>query len=105
MPPVKTQTSTVGTMKKELVFITVIGCDQKGIVARIATYLSKAEINIEDISQKITEGYFVMTMLVDVSDTKRSIEKVADDLDKVAADLKLKIQVQHQDLFTKMHRV
>ena len=92
-------------MKKELAFITVIGRDQKGIVARIATYLSKAEINIEDISQKITEGYFVMTMLVDVSDTKRSIEKVGDDLDKIAADLKLKIQVQHQDLFTKMHRV
>jgi len=92
-------------MKKELVFITVIGRDQKGIVARIATYLSKAEINIEDISQKITEGYFVMTMLVDVSDTKRSIEKVGDDLDKIAAELKLKIQVQHQDLFTKMHRV
>jgi ACT domain-containing protein len=92
-------------MKKELVFITVIGRDQKGIVARIATYLSKAEINIEDISQKITEGYFVMTMLVDLSGTKRSIEKVGDDLDKIAADLKLKIQVQHQDLFTKMHRV
>ena len=92
-------------MKKELVFITVIGRDQKGIVARIATYLSKAEINIEDISQKITEGYFVMTMLVDVSDTKRSIEKISADLDKIAADLKLKIQVQHQDLFTKMHRV
>jgi len=92
-------------MKKELVFITVIGRDQKGIVARIATYLSKAEINIEDISQKITEGYFVMTMLVDVSDTKRSIEKISGDLDKIAAELKLKIQVQHQDLFTKMHRV
>lgn len=92
-------------MKKELVFITVIGRDQKGIVARIATYLSKAEINIEDISQKITEGYFVMTMLVDVSDTKRSIEKISGDLDKIADELKLKIQVQHQDLFTKMHRV
>jgi ACT domain-containing protein len=92
-------------MKKELVFITVIGRDQKGIVARIATYLSKAEINIEDISQKITEGYFVMTMLGDVSGTKRSIEKIGDDLDKIATDLKLKIQVQHQDLFTKMHRV
>lgn len=77
----------------------------EGVVARIATYLRRAEINIEDISQKITEGYFVMTMLVDVSDTKRSIEKIGDDLDKIAADLKLKIQVQHQDLFTKMHRV
>ncbi len=90
---------------KELVFITVIGKDQKGIVARISTYLAKAGINILDITQKITEGYFVMTMLVDVSDTNRKLEKVAAELNLIGVDMGLKIQVQHENIFTMMHRV
>ncbi len=91
--------------KKELVFITVIGQDQKGIVARVSTYLAKADINILDISQNITEGYFVMTMVVDVSDTRRSLEKVAADLNVIGVDMGLRIQVQHENIFTMMHRV
>lgn len=90
---------------KELVFITVIGRDQKGIVARIASYLAKADVNIEDISQKITEGYFVMTMLVDIKDRKKSLEKLGAELNVIGVDLDLKIQVQHEKLFTMMHRV
>jgi len=54
-------------MEKELLFITVIGQDRKGIVAKISNYLYENEINIEDISQKIIGTYFVMMMLVDIS--------------------------------------
>ncbi len=90
---------------KELVFITVIGRDQKGIVARIAAYLFKRDINIEDISQKITGGYFVMTMLVDMADSRWSIEKVSAELASLGADMNLRIQVQHENLFRMMHRV
>ena len=92
-------------MAAELVFITVLGQDQKGIVARIATYLAKADINIVDISQKITEGYFVMTMLADVSETRRPLEEIAAELNVIGVDLRLKIQVQHEKLFTMMHRI
>lgn len=92
-------------MARELVFITVIGQDRKGIVARIATYLFKRDINIEDISQKITEGYFVMTMLVDMADSRWSIEKISAELASLGADLNLKIQVQHENIFRMMHRV
>ena len=47
---------------KELLFITVIGQDKKGIVARISGLLYECNINIEDISQGVMQGYFVMTM-------------------------------------------
>ncbi len=40
-------------MEKELIFITVIGRDRKGIVARISTLLYRRNVNIEDIMQKI----------------------------------------------------
>ena len=90
---------------RDLVFITVIGRDRKGIVARVSTALAAADINIVDISQKITEGYFVMTMLVDMAGTDTSLEQLSAEMDAIGSELALKIQVQHEDLFTMMHRV
>ena len=59
-------------MDKELLFITVIGQDKKGIVARISGLLYESDVNIEDISQGIMEGYFVMTMAVDMREANRT---------------------------------
>jgi len=92
-------------MRKELSFITVIGLDKKGIVAKISNILYLNDINIEDISQKVMEGYFVMTMLVDMKDSKRSIDEMRAELEKLGRSMKLKIQIQHEDLFNTMHRI
>jgi ACT domain-containing protein len=92
-------------MKKELSFITVIGKDKKGIVARISNLLYKNNINIEDISQKVMEGFFVMAMLVETSGYKKPQADIAKDLEKIGKELNLKIQIQHENIFKKMHRV
>lgn len=91
--------------KKELTFITVIGQDKKGIVAKISNLLYKDDVNIEDINQKIMEGYFVMTMLVDVSSYKKNLQDLISELEKLGKEMKLKIHVQHENLFKMMHRV
>lgn len=92
-------------MKKELSFITVIGKDQKGIVARISNLLYKNDINIEDISQKVMEGFFVMAMLVDMSSYRKPAARIGKELEKLGNRMGLKIQVQHENIFKKMHRV
>ncbi|HNQ50250.1 MAG TPA: ACT domain-containing protein [Candidatus Omnitrophota bacterium] len=92
-------------MKKELSFITVIGRDQKGIVAKISDLLYKNDINIEDISQKVMEGVFVMTMLVDVSGYKKPSSVLAGRLEAIGSSMGLKIQIQHENIFKRMHRV
>jgi ACT domain-containing protein len=92
-------------MKKELSFITVIGKDKKGIVAKISNLLYKNNINIEDISQKVMEGFFVMAMLVETSGYKKPQANIARELDKAGKELGLKIQIQHENIFKKMHRV
>ena len=92
-------------MKKELSFITVIGKDKKGIVAKISGLLYKNDINIEDINQKIMEGLFVMTMLVDVSGYKYPLNKLNAGLEAIGRAMGLKIQLQHEDIFKMMHRV
>ncbi len=63
-------------MDKELLFITVIGQDKKGIVARVSGLLYECNANIEDISQGVMEGYFVMTMLADVREANRDLDAI-----------------------------
>ena len=91
--------------KKDLLFITVIGKDTKGIVANISMCLFKQKINIIDISQKVIEGYFIMSMLVDMTGASASPEKLRAILEKLGEKMKLKIQAQHADIFNAMHRI
>jgi ACT domain-containing protein len=92
-------------MEKEQLFITVIGEDRKGIVAKISMLLYECDINIEDINQKIMDSYFVMIMLVDMKQSKQSLEKVREELEKLGDALRVKIQIQHENIFKMMHRV
>jgi ACT domain-containing protein len=92
-------------MEKELLFITVIGEDRKGIVAGISDFLNKCDINIEDISQKIMGTYFVMMMLVDIKDSGKPIEEIRKGLNNIGKELGVQIQIQHENIFKMMHRV
>ena len=93
-------------MKKELLFITVIGEDKKGIVAKVSDFLYRSDINIEDINQRIMgDGYFVMTMLVDIKTALIPMEKITEGLEKIGQTLELRIQLQHENIFKMMHRV
>lgn len=92
-------------MGKELCFVTVIGEDQKGIIAKMATSVYEKDINIEDISQKVIEGYFVMSMLVDIQDSDHSFEEIEKDLREIGEEMGLQVQLQHEGIFKAMHRV
>ncbi len=48
-------------------FITVIGHDTVGVVAKVAGLCTELNINIEDVTQSILQGMFAMIMLVDIS--------------------------------------
>jgi ACT domain-containing protein len=93
------------SMTKDLVFITVIGKDQKGIIARISNAVFAHNINIEDLNQKIMGGYFVMTMLADTTDSPITITRLKKELSGIEREMDLKIQVQHENIFKTMHRV
>ena len=54
--------------------ISIIGRDQKGVVARVSTYLAGQNVNIENIEQRVMEGLFIMTMLVDLADLSPSLD-------------------------------
>ena len=69
--------------------VSVIGRDQKGVVARISTYLASCNTNIEDIEQRVMEGLFIMTMLVDLSDLSITLDELVMGLRKIGEDINM----------------
>ena len=51
--------------------VTVIGKDQKGIIAKISNILFENGVNILDISQTIMQDMFTMIMLVNFENENR----------------------------------
>lgn len=85
--------------------VTVIGKDKVGIIAKVSTYLTGININIEDISQTVLQEYFVMMMLVDLNRCDKKIGEIQAGLDKLGSDAGLNLRIQHEDIFNIMHRV
>mgnify|MGYP002224950227 CR=1 FL=1 len=68
-------------------FITVIGHDTVGVVARVSGLCCELNINIEDVTQSILQGMFAMIMLVDISKCSVSHEELHQKMDALAAEM------------------
>lgn len=90
-------------MKKTV--ITVVGKDSVGIIAKVCTYLANNRINILDISQTIVGGYFNMMMIVDTSESQKTVSDVTNELGQIGEEIGVLIQAQNEDIFNKMHRI
>ena len=89
----------------EKLIITVIGRDRVGILAQVCSYLARAGVNILDISQTITGGYFNMMMVVDVSGAKLPFAELAAGLEETGLALGVQTKCQKEEIFDKMHRI
>src|SRR5262245_41474875 len=74
--------------------VSIIGHDQKGVVARVSTYLASCNINIEDIQQKVMEGLFIMTMLVDLSDLQLTLDELVDGLKQIGDEISMEVKLR-----------
>src|SRR5512147_364958 len=81
-------------MTKHRAVISVIGHDQKGVVARISTYLAGCSLNIEDIEQRVTEGLFIMTMLVDMSELNINLDALILGLKKIGEEIHMEVTIR-----------
>lgn len=90
-------------MKKAI--ITVVGKDSVGIIAKVCTYLADNGVNILDISQTITGGYFNMMMISDVSTSKKQFADIQDELVALGESIGCVIKMQREEIFDKMHRL
>ncbi len=85
--------------------MTVVGKDTFGILARVSAVCCENRANIVDVTQSILQEMFVMVMMVDISDENCDFMKLKGELDKVADDIGMKINLMHEDIFNSMHRI
>jgi ACT domain-containing protein len=91
--------------KKQIV-VTVIGKDEVGIVAKVATSLAESNINLIDINQKILgDEIFAMTLLADRIHSSLSLNEITERLKESVKSMSLEVTVQDSEVFQYMHRV
>ena len=89
----------------EKVIVTVIGKDCVGIIARVSTLLAEHGVNILDISETVMKEYFTMVMMTDTSAATVSFAELQKRLFELGESMRLKIHMQHSDVFEAMHTV
>ena len=86
-------------------FITVMGHDTVGVVAKVSTLCSELNINIEDVSQSIMQEMFCMIMLVDLSKSTAEAAAVRDRFAELGKEMKMQVTVTRQEVFDAMHTI
>jgi formyltetrahydrofolate deformylase len=79
---------------KNLAIVSVVGRDQKGVVARVSTYLAGCSINIEDIEQRVMEGLFIMTMRVDLTELATSLDEMILGLKRIGDEMHMEVSIR-----------
>ncbi len=67
-------------------FITVIGHDTVGVVAKVAALCCELNINIEDVSQSIMQDMFCMIMMADLTRCNTSLSALSGELEDFGKD-------------------
>jgi formyltetrahydrofolate deformylase len=76
-----------------LAVVSVLGKDQKGVVAQFATYMAERGINIEDIEQRVVRGFFLMDMLVDLKDLTCDLSEIITGLLSLGGKMDMEVRV------------
>ena len=76
-----------------LAVVSVLGKDQKGVVAQFATYMAERGINIQDIEQRVVRGIFVMDMLVDLKDLTTDLSELITGLLDLGRRIDMEVRV------------
>ncbi len=83
--------------------LTVIGKDNVGIMAKVATACAAQNANILEVTQSILEGYFCMVMVIDISTLACELDELAGKVQESVPEMQ--IHVMHENIFNSMHRI
>lgn len=93
------------TGSSDQVILTSFGLNKPGVIAAITTALSNANCDISDLSQKLMGDFFTMIMIVDLSSSNLSLDQIQSEMKKISEEMKIKIILQHEEIFRAMHRI
>lgn len=85
--------------------VSVLGADQRGIIARVTKILYDFDVNVLDISQTILSGLFSMIMVVDVSSKRSDFDAISHELAALGERMNLQVRIQNGEIFDAMHHI
>lgn len=85
--------------------ITVNGKDKAGILYGVTKILAENNVNVEDISQTIRQGYFTMMMIVNISGLTCDFNQFKELLEGFGKDIGISVRIQREEIFNEMHMV
>jgi len=91
--------------EQERVVITVLGANRPGVLAGITRAIADANVSVEDVSQKIMQDLFALLMMTDFSGANCTFDVFQEQIQLMAEKLRVKIYIQHEDVFKFMHRL
>ena len=86
-------------------FITVIGHDTVGVVAKVAGLCTELNINIEDVTQSILQEMFCMIMLVDTTGCAADPAAIRARFEQLGREMGMQVTLTRQEVFDAMHKV
>jgi glycine cleavage system transcriptional repressor len=84
--------------------LTATGSDQIGFVATVTSFCVRHEINILDLSTTVSDGAYVMILIIDLNRCN-SIAAVRQDLQQFARETGLKVVLQHHHIFRAVNEI
>ena len=96
---------TRAEMSSGRVILTSFGLNHPGIVAGVTKALGDNNCDIIDLSQKLLGDFFTMIMVIDISSSQKDLKEIQEEMAKAAVEMKIKIYLQHEDVFRFMHRI
>ena len=87
------------------IVLTIVGKDRVGIIAKVSNLLAEHGVNILNINQKNLEGFFNMVLIADMAAADVSLKDLQEMAAQIGKEIGVEIKVQHEEIFTAMHRI
>lgn len=88
---------------REKAVVIVIGKDMVGILSKVSGEIAKAEGSVLEVSQNVLDGYFTMTMIINIDGLTCEIHQLQNYISEAVPGMT--VHVMHEDIFNSMHRI
>jgi ACT domain-containing protein len=87
------------------IIVTAVGVNRPGVMAELTTAVGELGGDIQDVSQRLTGGYFNAILVVDISRSGQSFAAYRDALKALSEPSDYVVTVIDERVFTAMHRL
>ena len=85
------------SLQSDRVFLIAFGFNRPNVAAKITGSLSESKCNIQDVIRKIMGDFFMLALLIDISNSAKNVDQIQQDMNTIAAELGIKIHIHHEN--------